>query len=77
MKFDQISVMQNLLSEYLNAMSSFSVLELESKAYQFGAMSALDYLESMIDYISLYDKVLEIEYLIQIEKISFVILENR
>ena len=53
---------------------SFSVLEQEAKAYRLGALSALDYLESTMRYIALYDDVLELEYLIQMKKLSLMIL---
>jgi outer membrane protein TolC len=76
MKYQRILAMTNLLNEYMNAMTSMSNLTLESKAFRLGAMSASDYLRSTADYISLYDKVLEIEYLIQREKIEFMLIQS-
>lgn len=74
MLYEQIVAMEELLSEYQNSIHSFSVLEHEAKAYRLGALSALDYLESTMRYIALYDDVLELEYLIQMKKLSLMIL---
>lgn len=74
MLYEQIVAMEELLSEYQKSIHSFSVLEQEEKAYRLGALSALDYLESTMRYIALYDDVLELEYLIQMKKLSLMIL---
>lgn len=74
MLYEQIVAMEVLLSEYQKSIHSFSVLEQEEKAYRLGALSALDYLESTMRYIALYDDVLELEYLIQMKKLSLMIL---
>lgn len=75
-KYQRILAMTDLLNEYMQAMTSLSNLTLESKAFRLGAMSASEYLRSTADYISLYDKVLEIEYLIQLEKINFMLIKS-
>lgn len=74
MLYEQIVVMEELLTEYQKSIHSFSVLEQEAKAYRLGALSALDYLESTMEFIALYDDVLELEYLIQMKKLSLMIL---